>query len=64
MLEEFFAQSPLLQIVVGLVLLAGVVTLLRFLLLLARRAFSCGCALLLVVGSVLLLLSTLNVVEF
>lgn len=64
MLEEFFGLPPLLKIVVGFVFLAGAVTLLRLLLQMARRVFACGCVLLLVGGSVLLLLSTLNFVEF
>lgn len=54
---NFFELEPILQIILAFILLAVVVTLIRFLVRLARRALTCGCVVLLVGGGILVLIN-------
>lgn len=54
---DFFALDPLLQIIIVIVLLAGLWTLVRYLLRLARRVLACGCVVLLFAGGILVFLN-------
>jgi hypothetical protein len=54
---DFFALDPLLQILIAVVLLAGIWTLIRLLLRLARRVLACGCVIFLLGGGILVFLN-------
>lgn len=54
---DFFALDPLIQVVLGVLLLAVAWTALRFVLRLARRLFTCGCLAIFLIGGLYLLLN-------
>lgn len=54
---NFFELEPLYQIILAFILLAVIVTALRFLVKLARRVLACGCVILLLGGGILVLLN-------